>query len=158
MVIGNTFTLPPLPYKGNFQTGASSKESKTVTLFKDIYSYPPQFKLRWDALDEFQTDLCLSSNYGVLEHSFPFIDFIEDWFFNSNPQELVSGSYRREQYLDGYLSIKNINIEYLDFFLLLRSFTYVGWNIKRISEKNGRLRNSEYIKKALKLSKKVQII
>ena len=35
------------------------------------------------------------------------VDFIEDWFFNSNPQELVSGSYRREQYLDGYLDKVN---------------------------------------------------
>jgi hypothetical protein len=103
MVIGNTFTLPPLPYKGNFQTGASSKESKTVTLFKDIYSYPPQFKLRWDALDEFQTDLCLSSNYGVLEHSLPFLDFIKDWFFYQDGKEVTSAHYSTKEFLNGYL-------------------------------------------------------
>jgi len=94
-------------YQGNFQTVSNQKKSKAADYLDSLYSYPPKIKIKWDTLDEFTNDLLIEENYGVLEHSFPFIDFIEDWFFNSNPQELVSGSYTREQYLDGYLDKVN---------------------------------------------------
>jgi len=77
----NSFIDETLTYNGNLQTGPYLKESKTAQLFEYIYSYPPKLKLGWTALDEFNEDLFLSSNYGVLEDRFPFIDFIHEWLF-----------------------------------------------------------------------------
>ena len=47
--------------------------------------------------------------------------------------------------IKGYLSIRNLNMELLDVFILIRSFTYVGWNISRINEPHGMQRNKKYI-------------
>ena len=51
-------------------------------------------------------DLFFKYNYGVLEHSFPFIDFIEDWFF-TKLQEAKTEKYEISQYVDGFLDKKN---------------------------------------------------
>lgn len=99
----NSFIDETLTYNGNLQTGPSLKESKTTGLFEFIYSYPPKLKLRWNALDECQEDLCLSSNYSVLEHSFPFIDFIQDWLFYSEKGEVEPTGYSIDDFINGYL-------------------------------------------------------
>ena len=62
-------------YQGNFQAGDISPRSSFIDYFDYLYSYPPKFKIKWDAIDEFKGDLFFKYNYGVLEHSFPFIDF-----------------------------------------------------------------------------------
>ena len=72
------------------QTGSSSKNSKAVNFFELLYSYPSKFKIKWNALDELKEDLFLPSNYDVLEHSFPFIDYIDDWLFSSSGEEAQS--------------------------------------------------------------------
>ena len=51
------------------------------------------------------------------------------------------------QLIKGYLSIKSLNLELLDIFILIRSFTYLGWNIKRMNEPFGIQRNKKYINK-----------
>ena len=51
----------------------------------------------------------------------------------------------KNQLIKGYLSIKSLNLELLDIFILIRSFTYVGWNIKRMNEPFGKQRNKKYI-------------
>jgi len=78
------------------------KPLKTVDYFDYIYSYPPKINITWDAMDELREDLFLSTNYGVLEHSIPFMDFIEDWFFNDTTQEAVSDTYEKSEYIDGF--------------------------------------------------------
>ena len=65
-------------YNGNYQTKSYLKHSKANDFFEYLYSYPPKFTLKWDSVDELTQDLLLENNYGVLEHSFPFIDFVED--------------------------------------------------------------------------------
>ena len=47
--------------------------------------------------------------------------------------------------IDGYHSIRPLDIAELDLFLALRAATYVGWNITRISERNGAERNKRFI-------------
>ena len=72
-----------------------SKNPKIADYFEYIYTYPPKIKIKWFALDELKEDLFVGSNYGVMEHSFPFIDFIEDWFFTEikeASQTITSGA------------------------------------------------------------------
>jgi len=66
-----------------FHVGSKNQRSKTVDFFKDLYTYPPKFKIKWDAIDELDGDLMLSYNYNLLDHSFPFIDTLRT-FFNYN--------------------------------------------------------------------------
>jgi len=105
--IDNTST-----YRGNLQIGPNVRDSKTAGLFDYIYSYPPKIKLRWDSMDEFHGDLLLSKNYGVLEHSFPFIDFIQDWFFYNDGQEVEPDNYSVSDFVDGYLDKLNSSTFY----------------------------------------------
>ena len=74
------------------------------------------------------------------------------YYYNHTDYELI-----KKHFLNGYISRKNIDIKFLDLFLLLRSFTYLGWNITRINEKNGRQRNSEYTKQVLNLCENINI-
>lgn len=84
------------------------KGSKVRGFLKELYSYPPKFAIRWGALDELNEDLFFRHNYGVLEHSLPFIDFIEDWFFNDfSIQESIAKKYSVADYLNGYLDKVN---------------------------------------------------
>ena len=92
---------------GNLETRSIVTDSKAADFFEYLYSYPPKFTIKWDAIDEFKEDLFLDYNYGVLEHSFPFIDFIEDWFFNDTPEEAVSEEESIKTYIDGYLDKVN---------------------------------------------------
>ena len=94
-------------YQGNFQAGNISPRSSFIDYFDYLYSYPPKFKIKWDAIDEFKGDLFFKYNYGVLEHSFPFIDFIEDWFFTETVQEAKTEKYEISQYVDGFLDKLN---------------------------------------------------
>ena len=63
------------------------KKSKVTEYLDYIYSYPPKIKIKWNALDELKEDLFIGSNYGVLEHSLPFMDYLEAWFFNGTSEE-----------------------------------------------------------------------
>jgi len=84
-----------------------NKNSKINDYFDYIYSYPPKIKIKWDAMDELKEDLFIRSNYGVLERSFPFIDYLEDWLFNSIEQEAVNENYSISKYKDGFLDKVN---------------------------------------------------
>jgi len=69
--------------------------------FDYLYSYPPKIQIKWNSMDELSEDLFIGSNYGVLEHSLPFIDVIDDWFFNESLEKAVSEKYPRSKYVDG---------------------------------------------------------
>ena len=100
--------IPPRELdRGVFQIGEVSRRNKVAEYFDQIYTYPQKLKVRWDAIDELKEDLFMDSNYGVLEHSFPFIDFIEDWTFDGTEDELASSNYKLSQYIDGYLDKLN---------------------------------------------------
>ncbi len=47
--------------------------------------------------------------------------------------------------IEGYHSIRPLDVAELDLFLALRSATYVGWNISRIGEADGAARNRRFI-------------
>ena len=50
--------------------------------------------------------------------------------------------------IDGYRSVRALDLGELDLFLALRSVTYVGWNITRSHEQNGPERNHRFIARA----------
>jgi len=99
--------------QGNFQIGGPSdgvlkrRTNKLAKYFDAIYTYPPKIKIKWDGVDELKEDLFIEYNYGVLEHSFPFIDFLQDWSFNETPQEAIVQDYKISDYIDGYLDKLN---------------------------------------------------
>lgn len=89
---------------GKFQTGFRKKDSKTVNFFELLYDYPARFKIKWNALDELKEDLFLPSNYDVLEHSLPFIDYIDDWLFSSTDEESQSDNrYNLGDFREGFI-------------------------------------------------------
>ena len=47
--------------------------------------------------------------------------------------------------IEGYHSIRPLDVAELDLFLALRSATYVGWNITRMGEADGIARNKGFI-------------
>lgn len=51
----------------------------------------------------------------------------------------------RHALINGYTSIRNIDLAALDLFLILRAATYVGWNITRINEDGAAARNQRFI-------------
>ncbi len=59
----------------------------------------------------------------------------------------------RNALIQGYTSKRGIDLEHLDFFILLRALTYVGWNISRIHEHGGLARNKRFIETATISSK-----
>lgn len=95
-------TRPLIPINESLQT-ESIKKSKAADYFDYIYNYPPNIKLRWSKLDDFNTDLFLRRNYGVFQHSIPLFDFFEERFFKSLPMEAISEPYSTSQHLDAFL-------------------------------------------------------
>lgn len=51
--------------------------------------------------------------------------------------------------LEGYSKERAIDVTDLPLFMALRAVTYVGWNITRMTEPNGKARNQRFIKTAL---------
>lgn len=47
--------------------------------------------------------------------------------------------------LDGYLSVRALDMSHLDLFLALRAVTYVGWIMPRMDEDGSRARNTRFI-------------
>ena len=88
--------------KGNYERISHLKNSNTIEFFEYLYSYPPKFTIKCDSLDELTQDLFLKKNYGVLEHSFPFIDFAEDLVFQGTPQTALRQEYQLKDFVDGY--------------------------------------------------------
>lgn len=100
----NSYQNPTAIYSGELKTGLGSNDSKAVNFFELLYSYPSKFKIKWNALDELKEDLFLPSNYDVLEHSFPFMDYIDDWLFSSNGEEAQSNDgYNFQDLREGFL-------------------------------------------------------
>jgi len=96
---------PEYPERSQLET---LTKTTTINFLEDLYTYPPKFTVKWDAVDELNGDLFLDNNYGVLEHSIPFIDFVEDWFFNDfSVEEKLTESYPRSAYLEGFLNKLN---------------------------------------------------
>lgn len=58
----------------------------------------------------------------------------------------------RQALINGYDSIRHIDLATLDLFLALRATTYVGWNITRLGEDGGAARNARFIKTATRLA------
>ena len=50
--------------------------------------------------------------------------------------------------LDGYQSVRPLDMEPLDLFLALRAVTYVGWIVPRMEERGAQVRNTRFIKDA----------
>jgi hypothetical protein len=54
--------------------------------------------------------------------------------------------------IEGYISIRPIELGSIDLFMALRATTYVGWNITRLDEDGGRARNARFIVTATNLA------
>ena len=54
----------------------------------------------------------------------------------------------KQALLDGYLSVRHLDMTHLDLFLALRAVTYVGWIVPRMDEPGSLTRNTRFIKDA----------
>lgn len=54
--------------------------------------------------------------------------------------------------VNGYFSVRTLDLEHLDLFLALRAMSYVGWNMTRMDEEYGRERNTRFIDTARTLA------
>lgn len=52
----------------------------------------------------------------------------------------------RAALIDGYLSVRDIDLKPLDLFILLRSASYVGWIIQRMKEEESDMRNARFVR------------
>ena len=56
--------------EGSFDVTTSKAGTATETFFDNLYSYPPKFTIKWDALDELNEDLLMMEfrdmNLGTL--------------------------------------------------------------------------------------------
>lgn len=64
---------------GKFQTNSNVEKSKILSFFDILYASPSKFIVKWNALDELNTDLFLPLN----KHSLPFLDYVDESFFSS---------------------------------------------------------------------------
>ena len=58
----------------------------------------------------------------------------------------------KQALLDGYLSVRNLDLSALDLFMVLRATTYVGWIISRMGEEGSVSRNTRFIDTARALT------
>ena len=64
----------------------------------------------------------------------------------------------RDALIEGYRSHRPIDTGMLDFFILLRALTYVGWIITRMDEDGAKMRNQRFVETAGKLVEKALIL
>ena len=54
----NALNFRTIP-KGSFRITSPTKKSKTIEFFDDLYTYPPNFRVKLDTIDELHEDfLC----------------------------------------------------------------------------------------------------
>lgn len=58
----------------------------------------------------------------------------------------------KTELINGYQQVRFIDLTAFDMFMALRAATYVGWNIKRINEEGGKIRNARFIETARRLA------
>ena len=92
-----------LDYQGNFEIPSINQKSKTSEYLESLYSYPPKIKIKWNNLDKLNNSPLNDKTGSDKPNTFPFSDFVDDWFFNSGGQALVQNEYKVDQYIAGYL-------------------------------------------------------
>lgn len=63
----------------------------------------------------------------------------------------------REALIEGYTSVRSLDLATLDLFLAIRAATYVGWNIARLNETGAMERNTRFINAASNLVRNYSI-
>jgi hypothetical protein len=89
---------------GSFRVAYSQKKSKTIEFFEDLYTYPPQFRVKWNTIDELHEDLFMSYNYRVLSSGLPFMEVLTNFSQNGESGVLKKTNYSFNSYLEGYLN------------------------------------------------------
>ena len=87
----STLDLKTIP-TGSFRI-SSTKKSKTIEFFDDLYTYPPQFRVKWDTIDELNDDLFMSYNYRTIDDSLPFVNVLND-FFQKDENETQNDNHK----------------------------------------------------------------
>lgn len=94
---------------GSFRIAASNKKSKTLEFFDLLYSYPPQFRVKWENVDDLHDDRFMGYNYRRFSQTFPYIETVTD-FFSTNKANLAGPTkYTYNTYFDSYLNKRTSN-------------------------------------------------
>ena len=95
----NYTTIP----SGSFRiSSSSSKTSKTIDFFEDLYSCPPKFRVKWNSIDELHEDVFMSYNYRLLTDSLPFLDVVKNFFLNEEVGTVKRVQYSLASHVEGY--------------------------------------------------------
>ena len=78
------------------------KKEVTLDLIQSLYRYPSKLTVHWG--DELSDDLFLAHRYNILEHSVPFLDYLEDFLFVGQKHKLEQTNYSTQEYIDGFLN------------------------------------------------------
>ena len=89
---------------GSFRIPPIKHTSKTIDFFKDLYSYPPQFRVKWDMIDELHNDTFLSYNYRLINPTLPFLNASADFFHIDNDEVIKKTKYSLNSYIQGYFN------------------------------------------------------
>jgi hypothetical protein len=98
----STLDLKTIP-TGSFRI-SSTKKSKTIEFFDDLYTYPPQFRVKWDTIDELNDDLFMSYNYRTIDDSLPFVNVLNDFFQKDENETIEKTKYSLRSYINGYFN------------------------------------------------------
>lgn len=80
-------------------------DAKTIQFLELLYKYPKNIKVLWNEVDELNGDSFLESNFDIVDHSFPFTDFLKHYTFNifgNKRQKARSPTYSINDFLTGY--------------------------------------------------------
>ena len=101
--IANTQTINlSKNYPELYQSQTQFKKTKTTEFFKYLYSYPPQVTIKWNSLDELSQDSFITDDKEAIALNFPFINFMENAFFNSQTQKATVKNYTLREFVDNF--------------------------------------------------------
>ena len=103
----------------------------------------------------------VAANVMVDGHNIQMIDF-DDGGFGFRLFDIATALLKHEgapdhpslraALINGYTSVRPIDLAALDLFMMLRAATYVGWNITRMTEDGAKDRNTRFISTAKRLA------
>lgn len=136
----------------------SATETQTLTQFRETASHELKSCRTFD-YGLIHADL-LASNVLIHDDKAVMIDF-DDGGFGYRLFDIATSLFKhdeaadfgalKEALLQGYKTRRPVDETYLDLFLALRAVTYIGWNITRMNEPDGKARNRRFIDRAMRL-------
>lgn len=91
--------------KGLFRISNPIKKSKTIEFFETLYSYPPKFRVKWEALDDLnETTSFLTKKDRASNLDGEFTDAVSHFFATNMSEPSSESKFPKSIYVDSYLN------------------------------------------------------